>query len=108
MIEVTYYRNHNRLTVKGHALSDVPGRDLVCASCSALAYTLAANVGHMEDKGYVRDVTVKLEPGDCEIGCRPRGMSKAAHVRQIMEAVCMGFEMLAVSHPQYISYEIHG
>lgn len=107
MIEVTYYRNHHRLTVKGHALSDVPGRDLVCASCSALAYTLAANVGHMDDMGYVRDVTVKMEPGDCEIGCKPKGKYTAT-VNLVMNAVCVGFEMLAVSHPQYISYEIHG
>ena len=107
MIEVTYYRNHNRLTVKGHAYSEEPGRDLVCAGASALAYTLAANVGNLEANGCVRDVTVKMEPGDCEIGCKPKG-KYAATVGRIMEAVCVGFELLASSRPQYISYEIHG
>ena len=44
MILVTYYRSYNRLTVEGHAHSGEPGKDLVCASASILAYTLAANV----------------------------------------------------------------
>lgn len=107
MINVTYYRKHNRVTVKGHAHSDEPGRDLVCAGASALAYTLAANVGHLESLGQVRDVTVKMEPGDCEISCKPKG-KYAATVRMILEAVCVGFELLAVNTPEYITYEIHG
>lgn len=107
MIEVTYYREHSRVTVKGHAHSDEPGRDLVCAGASALAYTLAANVGHMQESGYVRDVTVKMDPGDCEIACRAKGRY-AATVRMILEAVCVGFELLAVNTPEYITYEIHG
>ena len=44
MIEVTYYREHNRLTVKGHARSAEPGRDLICAACSILALTMAASL----------------------------------------------------------------
>lgn len=107
MIKVDYYRSYNRLTVKGHALSDVPGHDLVCAGCSALVYTLAANVGNMDDSGYVRDAVAILEPGNAEISCRPRRRYTAMAAR-IFEAICVGFELLAVSNPQYISYEIHG
>lgn len=106
MIQVVYYRQYNRLTIEGHALAGTPGHDLVCAGCSALAYTLAANVGNLENNGQVKDVTVKLEPGKAEISCRP--MTKyTAMVARIFEAVCVGFEMLAASNPQYISYEIH-
>ena len=106
MIQVVYYRSYNRLTVKGHAYSDAPGHDLVCAGASALVYTLAANVGNMKANGQVQDVTVKMEPGDAEISCRPR-TKYTAIVARIFEAVCVGFEMLAESNPQYISYEIH-
>ena len=106
MIEVVYYRNYNRLTIKGHALAGAPGHDLVCAGVSALAYTMAANVGNMEANRQVQDVTVNLEPGDAEISCRPRSKYTAI-VARIFEAVCVGFEMLAESNPQYISYEIH-
>lgn len=106
MIEVTYYRQYNRVTIKGHALSDVPGHDLVCAGASALAYTLAANIGNMETCGQVRDVVTRLEPGDAEISCTAKG-KYGAIVERIYQTVCVGFEILAVSNPQYISYEIH-
>lgn len=107
MIKVTYFREHSRVTVKGHAYSDEPGKDLVCAGVSALAFTLAENVGYMQQSGYVRDVTVKMDPGDCEIACRPKGKYKDT-VRLILEAVCVGFALLAASTPEYITYEIHG
>ena len=107
MIQVIYYRPYNRVTIEGHALAGAPGHDLVCAGVSALAYTLAANVGNMVDNGQARNVTVKLEPGDAEISCSPR-TKYTAIVARIFEAVCVGFEMLAVSNPQYINYEIHG
>lgn len=106
MIQVVYYRPYNRLTIEGHAHAGEPGHDLVCAGCSALAYTLAANVGNMEANGQVKNVVVKLEPGKAEISCRPR-TKYTAIVARIFEAICVGFEMLAVSNPQYVSYEIH-
>ena len=49
MIEVIYYREKNRVSISGHAFSGEAGHDLVCAGVSALAYTLAANVGNMEE-----------------------------------------------------------
>ena len=69
MIRVIYYRSYNRLTIEGHAHSGEPGQDLVCAACSALAYTIAANVGRLESQGQVQDVIVQLEPGNAEISC---------------------------------------
>lgn len=107
MIQVVYYRSYNRLTVQGHAHSAEPGQDLVCAGASALAYTMAANVGNMNANGQVQDVIVKLESGDAEISCRAKAKYKAA-VARIFEAICVGFELLAASNPQYISYEIRG
>lgn len=106
MIEVTYYHQYNRVTIKGHALAAEPGHDLVCAGVSALAYTLAANVGQMETTGQVREVVARLDPGDAEISCKAKG-KYGAIVERIYQTVCVGFEILAVSHPQYISYEIH-
>ena len=106
MIQVTYYRSYNRLTIQGHAYSDEPGRDLVCAGVSTLAYTLAANVGNLEANGHVSDVTVKLESGNAEIACKPRSGSRA-FVARVFEAICVGFEIMAKDHGAYISYEIH-
>ena len=106
MIHVVYYRSDIRLTVQGHAHSAEPGHDLVCAGVSALAYTLAANVFDMKDNRLLKDVIVKLEPGDAEICCIAKNRYKGI-VGRIFQAVCVGFEMLAESNPEYISYEIH-
>lgn len=107
MIEVIYYREHNRLTVKGHANSNEYGRDLICSACSILALTLGANVGHMDDIGAVTDVTAVIEEGNAEIACRPR-TKYTQSVKQAFISVCVGFEILASKFPDYISYEVRG
>ena len=107
MIQVIYYANHSRVTIEGHARSGDPGHDLVCAGCSTLAYTLGANVENMQAMDQVREAVVKLESGKAEISCKPR--NKYTNLsKRIIDAVCVGFELLAAFYPQYISYEIHG
>jgi len=107
MIEVTYYREHNRLTVTGHAQSNEYGKDLICASASILALTLGANVGHMADSGCVVDPIVKLEEGNAEISCKAKARYRES-VRQTFMSVCVGFEILATKWPNYISYSVRG
>ena len=67
MIQVTYHRLYNRVTVEGHAGSGPEGHDLVCASVSALVLTLAGNVSYLEAKEAVRNVITVLEEGNAEI-----------------------------------------
>ena len=105
MIEVIYHRNLNRVTIKGHANSGDPGHDLVCAGVSALAYTLAANVGNLRDCRMVRRPTVELKPGDAVIEGKPIPRHKAT-TELVFQTVCVGFEVMAAEYPQYISYEI--
>ena len=105
MIQAVYYRKYNRLTVTGHAGAAEPGQDLVCASASILAYTLAANVANMADNGQVREPIIQLVEGDAEISCNPRHNLKAS-VTLVFDSICVGFEKLAHDYPEYISYEI--
>lgn len=107
MINVTYHRQYNRVTIEGHANSGDPGHDLVCAGVSALAYTLAANVGNLEARGMVRRPTVVLDPGKAEIAAKPKPSHKAT-AALIFQSVCVGFEVLATNYPEYVSYEILG
>lgn len=107
MIEVIYYKEHNRLTVQGHAKSDEYGRDLVCASASILAVTLGCNVGHLEEGGVVTDVSVRLDPGNAEISCKPKTRFRNV-VKQTFQSVCVGFEILASKYPEYISFTVRG
>ena len=107
MIEVTYYREHNRLTVTGHAKSDEYGKDLICAAASALALTMGANVGHMHESGCVVDPIVNIKEGNAEISCKPKAKYRDS-VRQTFMSVCVGFEILASKWPDYISYSVRG
>ena len=105
MIEVTYYRQHNRVTVKGHAGSGPEGHDLVCAAVSALVLTLAGNVSYMEAQEAVRNVVINLKEGDAEIQCTAYRRYKDS-VEQIYRAICAGFELLATKYPGNISCDV--
>lgn len=107
MIEVIYYREHNRVTITGHAHSDEYGKDLVCAAVSALALTMGANVGNLAANNYVTAYTARLDPGDAEISCNPRTRYRKS-VKQVFMSVCVGFEILADKYPDYISYTVRG
>ena len=105
MIQVIYYRKYNRLTVTGHAGSAEKGHDLVCASASMLAYTLAANVANMADNGQVREPIMEMKEGNTVVSCKPRINLKAS-VTLVFDSICVGFDLLAHEYPEYISYEI--
>ena len=107
MIQVTYYRQYNRLVMEGHAGSGPEGHDLVCSAVSALALTLAGNVKYMEAQEAVYSVEVKLEEGYAEIQCTPYRRYKDS-AQQIFRAICVGFELLATKYPENITYHVRG
>jgi uncharacterized protein YsxB (DUF464 family) len=107
MIQVTYHKQYNRVTVKGHAGSGPEGHDLECAAASALALTLAGNVSYMQAQEAVHGVTINLNEGDAEIQCAAYRRYRDS-VAQVYRAICVGFELLATKHPENINYEVLG
>ena len=107
MIAVVYHRDLNRVTVEGHALSGEVGHDLVCASASILAYTLASFVENMKSAGQTRYPTIELSEGHALIDCNTKNSYKNS-VKIAFDAICAGFELLARNYPDNISYEIRG
>jgi uncharacterized protein YsxB (DUF464 family) len=107
MIQVTYYRQYNRVTVEGHAGSGPEGHDLVCAAVSALTLTLAANVSYMRAQDGIHGEILKLDEGNAEIQCTPYRRYKDS-VEQIYRSICVGFELLATKYPENISYSVRG
>jgi uncharacterized protein YsxB (DUF464 family) len=107
VIEVVYNRPYHRLTVKGHAHSAEYGHDLVCASASILAYTIASQVANLSSNKKVHKPVIKLESGDAEVACTVPNRYRAS-VTMMFDTVCGGFELLARDFPQYISYELRG
>ena len=107
MIHVTYYRQHNRVTVEGHAGSGPEGHDLVCSAVSALTLTLAGNVSFMKAQNAVYSEILKLEEGNAEIQCTPYRRYRES-VEQIFRAICVGFELLSTKYPENIIYDVRG
>lgn len=107
MINVVYHRVYNKVTIEGHALSGDPGHDLVCASASILAYTLANTVENMAAANQCKDKQISLEAGNAVITCRP--ISRFANtVTLLFDTLCSGFALLAHNYPENISYEVRG
>jgi uncharacterized protein YsxB (DUF464 family) len=104
MVKVVYHRELNRVSLTGHAQSDEKGKDLICASASILAYTLADYVKKAEEENRVWCSLTYLEEGDAIISCSPNeGKSDAITI--VFDAICRGFELLARHYPDNISYE---
>lgn len=106
MIEIIYYKNLNRVTITGHAHSGEPGKDLVCAGVTTLAYTLATNIANFQKDGLVKNVVIEMEPGEATISCRPVANMRST-VKLIFTAICIGLEQMAVTYPDFVSYDIH-
>lgn len=100
MVTIEFDRDNLCVTAKGHAQSGEAGHDLVCAATSALIYTLAADVERLGHPS-----TIRLEEGDAEISCTP-GEDYRLMVTFLFESLCVGFEMLSVDYPEFVSYSI--
>lgn len=104
MIEIKCKVNNGRydLSVKGHAGSDVKGRDTVCASVSTLVYTLAQNLKDCEKNGMIEEnPTIRLVEDDTYISYRP----KEGHEQSMLIlflGIQRGLELVQSNYPQYV------
>lgn len=105
MVEILYHRDRHRVSITGHAMSGEKGYDLVCASVSTLAYTLATFVKNMEAAGQVRHPTVKLCEGDALISCECARRYEGG-ITLVFDSICAGFEILSGEYPENVTYQI--
>lgn len=108
MINVAYRCEDGTLTLRmrGHSGSAPAGEDLVCAACTALAYTLAQCVRDAEDQLETPPV-IDLRDGFGKIACKP----KTVYLPGLMVAyqtVYRGYEVLAHNYPQFIKVYARG
>lgn len=107
MINITYDSTKLCLTVKGHAQSGEAGHDIICAAVSALTYTLAENILNYENAVEGAEAKIKLETGDAEICCIC-SKELESMAKLVFSVICAGFEKLAHTYPENISYEMVG
>lgn len=113
MIKVTF-RTHDAtrdlcLTLEGHAGQAVAGNDIVCASASILAYTVAQIVRFMnDDEALVGDPQIVMNSGDAIIACRCKSDEIYAKVKYAYDFAEVGFALLAHNYPQYVELNTVG
>ena len=97
------------LHVKGHAGQNPPGNDIVCASASILAYTLAQNIKMSEELGHLKySPKIKLKEGDSIITCRAKDDETYAEVLHTFLVIQTGYQLLAHNYPQYVAVDMFG
>jgi len=90
------------LHISGHANTDEVGKDLVCASASILAYTIARDVEINEEIGVLDDVEIRLEPGDTLIKCHCLSEKAYAYMRRAFWVISNGFLLLQEDYPENV------
>ena len=98
-----------RLTVEGHAGSADHGHDLVCASASVLAYTVAQLVQTMDHHGdLVGKPCIELNEGDASIIFRCKNDDIYAEARHTFLVAETGYLLLAHNFPNYVKVKSVG
>ena len=104
MIVASFHNDHGRLSLKlsGHAGMAEAGHDIVCASATILAYTVAQEAKNMEKRHQLtKPPIIKMEEGDIEITVHPKkgDRREAMHTFYIAQ---VGYTLLAYNYPQYV------
>lgn len=102
MINIEYNREDLTLKMRGHANAGEPGKDIVCAAASILAYTLGQNVRWMESANVAKDVHIILEEGEAVIMSKPVGERETLEC--IYDTVTTGFTLLQGSYPDKVKF----
>ena len=93
------------LLVNGHAGQAVVGEDIVCASASILAYTIAQIIKGMEHHGDLSETpTIKLESGDATIVCRAKDDYLFSELMQDFFVIRTGYALLECNYPLYVEF----
>ena len=105
MIKVTYTEKGKKfsLRVEGHAGYAERGNDIVCASASILAYTLAQIVSDIERYGNLAFPTVvQMDSGDAFISCEAYDDADLMVLKSMFTFAIRGYALLAHNYPQYV------
>lgn len=113
MISVKFEKNEStktlRLKVKGHAGQAEAGKDIVCASASILAYTVAQIVTFMEEQGKLtKKPVIKIKDGDALITCQVKTDEDYAEALHAYFVARVGYTLLAHNYPQYVELNEFG
>jgi uncharacterized protein YsxB (DUF464 family) len=93
------------MTIKGHAQAAPKGEDLICASATMLAYTVAQAVQFMHEQGKLKKKPkLHIKNGEATIIATPTEEAYAEALHTFWVAQC-GIHTLAHNYPQHVKLE---
>lgn len=93
------------MTLQGHAGAAPKGEDLVCASATMLAYTVAQAVQFMFEQGMLKKKPkISIKEGNAAVIATPTEETYAEVLHTFWVAQC-GVHVLARNYPQYVKLE---
>ena len=112
MVKAEFFTNKESgsitLKLTGHAGAGEKGKDIICASASMLAYTVAQALQFMyEQGGLQKKPHIRLSEGDSIIVAKPKEDSYAEALHTFFVAQ-VGFHLLSHNYPQYVSLTSFG
>lgn len=112
MIRAEFFTNKESgsitLKVTGHAGQAKKGEDIVCASASILAYTVAQAIQFMYEEGDLqKQPYIKLDDGNTTIIAKPKAGSYTEALHTFFVAQ-VGYHLLAHNYPQYVALSSFG
>ena len=105
MITATFTESGRNLSIRleGHAGYAEHGKDIVCASATILAYTLAQTIKDAEHFGYLASAPViKLDSGDTLLSCEAADEENRVLMRCMFAFAVKGFALLEHNYPKYV------
>lgn len=110
MIHAEFSRHGESIVLKvtGHAGTAEPGKDLVCAAASTLAYTVAQVLQFMFEEGQLRKKpNIRMDEGDSIIVAKPKPeyYGEALHTFFVAQA---GYHLLSHNYPQHVELKSFG
>lgn len=109
MITAKFYQKPSNgsihMTLKGHAKAAPYGEDLICASATMLAYTVAQAVQFMYEQGKLKKKPkISLKEGNATIIATPNEDDYAEALHTFWVAQC-GIHVLVHNYPQNVQME---
>ena len=100
MIVVTLTERGKNLSLRleGHAGYAEHGKDIVCASASILAYTLASIIDSFDEV----ESAIDLKSGSTVIECRCEDEETYVKVANAYHYTEVGYALLALNYPKYV------
>lgn len=99
MITCVYEKGRSRITLNGHAEYAEYGKDIVCATATALMYTLAAMCERILDKnGQADRLSAEFKSGRICVAYRGKSKRIAAAFKQ----TALGLEIIEKNFPKFL------